>query len=154
MPTIDIPFNTNGNKPGEIVINHELIQTLPEAFREACEKNKHLSDYVSLIPVEEIGIPEYREKLSRADGEIEKRNILYPVSDDMFVHVCSVPGSDRDTYIPIEPGMLQDTRKLIINAEDRLLDIAGELREAETDEERNEEDSAGCLARDARRHYG
>ena len=54
MPTIDIPFNTNGKEPGEKGTNHELIQTLPEAFREACEKNKHLADYVSLIPVEEI----------------------------------------------------------------------------------------------------
>lgn len=146
MPKIDIPFNTNGKEPGQKGVNYELLESLPEPFREACEKNPHLADYVSLIPPDEIGIPEFREKLSRADGELEKRNIVYPVSDDTFIHVCSVPGSDRDTYIPIEPGMLQDTRRLILNVEDRLLDIAGDLREAETDEERKEA-IAKCLAK-------
>ena len=53
MPRIEIPFNTNEKEPGEKSVNSELVQTLPEAFREACEKSKHLADYgAEVIKVE------------------------------------------------------------------------------------------------------
>ena len=117
MPKIELPFITNGRVPAEKSLDDDLYQALPEPFRDACQKNKHLADYMSLVPVEEMGVPDFRERISRADGELEKKNLIYPVSEHTFVHVCSVPESDRDMYIPIEPGMTWDLSGLVLDVE-------------------------------------
>jgi len=115
-----------------------LYQQLSEPFREACENNSHLADYVGICVAAEIEIPEFINNLKRSDGDRESKNLIYQASDNIFVHVFSSASNDRDVYVPIEPGMTEDMSQVMLNVENRLLDIAGELEEAETDEERTE----------------
>ncbi|UCB42628.1 MAG: type II/IV secretion system ATPase subunit [Dehalococcoidales bacterium] len=139
MPIISLPFSEqiDGEAKGNRV-SAELYQQLSEPFKKACENNSHLADYVGMCSVAEIEIPEFVTDLKRSDGDRETKNLIYPVSDNMFVHIFSSAANDRDVYIPIEPGMTEDLSQVMLSVENRLLDIAGDLEEAETDEERTE----------------
>jgi len=134
MPKLLLPFAVNTNNQADRYDLKELLERLPAEFRAVCEKNPHLGTYLTMLPLGEIGIPEYRTKLSRADNEKEKKNFIYPVADQVFIHILSSTDGDRDNYIPIEPGMGQDMGKIMDEVEERLLNMSGELDEAETDE--------------------
>jgi len=139
MPKIVLPFGEqiDGEKKGNRV-STELYQQLSEPFKEACENNNHLADYLGICVAAEIEIPEFVTKLKRSDGDRDNKNLIYPSSDNIFVHIYSSSSNDRDVYIPIEPGMTEDLSQVMLDVESRLLDIAGDLDEAETDEERTE----------------
>ena len=139
MPTIDIPFSEqiDGEKQGNRV-STEILQQLPDPFKEACENSSHLADYIGMCSAAEVEIPEFITDLKRSDGDRETRNLIYQTSDNIFVHIYSSPSNDRDVYIPIEPGLSLDLDQIMLSVERRLLDIAGDLEEAETDEERTE----------------
>lgn len=132
MPKILLPFAVNTeNQQYDL---RELLERLPDEFRAVCEKNPHLGNYLTMLPLGEIGIPEFRTRLSRADNEREKKNFIYPVADNVFIHILSSTDGDRDNYIPIEPGLGQDMGKIMDEVEERLLNMSNELDEADTDE--------------------
>jgi flagellar protein FlaI len=139
MPKIILPFGEqiDGGKKGNRV-STELYQQLPEPFKEACENNSHLADYIGMCVAAEIEIPEFITKLKRSDGDREVKNLIYQASGNIFVHIFSSASNDRNVYIPIEPGLTEDLSQIMLNVENRLLDIAGDLDEAETDEERTD----------------
>jgi len=147
MPKIDIPFSENidGENKGNRVGTATLPQ-LSDSLREACDKNSHLADYIGMCSAAEIEIPEFVEKLKRSDGERDPKNLIYQVADNIFVHIFSSTDNERDVYIPIEPGLGLDLDPVMLRVERRLLDIAGELEEAETDDERTE-GILKCLAK-------
>lgn len=144
MPRIELTFDTNGNRPEPKQTVKEMLATLPEPFQEACLANPHLTEYVYLLTASGTATPEYKDPVSRADGAIEDRNLIYRVSDELFVHILSTTESDRDWYIPIEPGITQDYDKLLYEIETNLLNIAGQLGEAETTDEKKAA-ILGCL---------
>ena len=146
MPRLLLQFNTDTDGEERAKNNKEYFDELPEPLKEACQKNPHLARYFSLIPLDKTGIPEYCEKISRSDNDKPKKNLIYPVSDELFIHILSDPEGDRDFYIPIEPGMGQDLRNIIDDIEERLLNISGDLSEAETEEEKREA-ILKCLAK-------
>jgi flagellar protein FlaI len=140
MPKADLEVGSQGaaNGTGPLGTFPEMYRELPESFREICEQNAHLKAYLDQLAIDETGIPEYLPKLGRSDGDRERKNVIYPASGNTFVHILSGSTGDRDMYIPIEPGLTQDLSKVMAAVESRLLDIAGELDEAETDDEREE----------------
>ena len=139
MPKIEIPFSEklDGEKKGNRV-STEILQQLPDPFKEACENNSHLADYIGMCSAAEVEVPEFVTDLKRSDGDRETRNLIYQISDNTFVHIFSSAANDRDVYVPIEPGLGLDLDQIMLSVERRLLDIAGELEEAETDDERTE----------------
>ena len=141
MPKIELPFDIQG-----VQQEKGYFESLPPALKEACLKNPHLKYYVHLLPVKEIGLPEYKAKISRSDNDKPKKNLIYPVSDDIYIHILSAIDGDRDNYIPIEPGMSQKMGKILDDVEEKLLDISSELLEAETEEEKKKS-ILGCLAK-------
>lgn len=140
MPKIILPFINQGESgsPQNNMSEGDLLQLLPEALQEACKQNKHLLDYLRLIPVSEIGVPEYFTKLTRAQGDLAKKNLIYRVSDNIYVHVYSEPSGGRPIYIPIEPSLTQDMSQVLPEVESRLVDVAGGMSAAESDAERKE----------------
>jgi hypothetical protein len=90
------------------------------------------------LPIEEIGIPLYRVKPARSDNDLEKKNIIYPYPIRfLFTFSLSLDG-ERDDYIPIEPWNVQDLGKIIDDVEEKLLNIATELSDAPTDDEKRD----------------
>jgi len=140
MPKIVLPFGNQGEagSPQNNMSEGDLLQLLPEALQEACKQDKHLLDYLRLIPVSEIGVPEYYTKLTRAQGDLAKKNLIYLVSDNIYVHVYSEPSGGRPLYIPIEPSLTQDMSQVLPEVESRLVDVAGGMSAAESDAERKE----------------
>ena len=140
MPKIILPFINQGEagSPQNNMSEGDLLQLLPEALQEACKQNKHLLDYLRLIPVSEIGVPEYCTKLTRVQGDLPQKNLIYRVSDNIYVHVYTEPGGGRPIYIPIEPSLTQDMSQVLPEVESKLVDVAGGMSAAESDVERKE----------------
>jgi len=140
MPKIILPFINQGEagSPQNNMSEGDLLQLLPEALQEACKQNKHLLDYLRLIPVSEIGVPEYCTKLTRVQGDLPQKNLIYRISDNIYVHIYSEPGGGRPIYIPIEPSLTQDMSQVLPEVESKLVDVAGGMSAAESDVERKE----------------
>ncbi len=140
MPNILLPFvnQEEGEAPRNIPPEEELLPLLSEAMQEACKQNKHLLDYLRSIPIEKIGVPEYCTKLTRKHGDQPQKNLIYPVSDNVYIHIYSEAGGGRPHYIPVEPSLTQDMSEIMPEVEGRLVEVAGGLRAAETDKERKE----------------
>lgn len=140
MPRIILPFGNQGEggSPQNNMSEGDLLQLLPEQLQEACKQNKHLLDYLRLVPVSEIGVPEYYTKITRAQGDLPQKNLIYRVSDNLFVHMYSEPGGGRPVYVPIEPSLTQDLSKVLPEVESKLVDVAGGMSAAESDAERKE----------------
>ncbi len=140
MPKIILPFSNQGEagSPQNNISEGDFYQLLPEALQEACKQNKHLLDYLRLIPVSEIGVPGYYTKLTRAQGDLPQKNLIYRIADNIFVHMYSEPGGGRPIYIPIEPSLTQDMSQVLPEVESKLVDVAGGMSAAESDAERKE----------------
>ncbi len=114
-----------------------LYRMLPQEMQEACERNVQLLEYLHLLPLEEIGVPEYIPEMSRKYGDLKQRNLIYPVSDDIHIHILST-GEARDFYIPIEPTIGVDVSVKAVLVERQLIDLAYMFEQAETPDERQE----------------
>ncbi len=141
MPRVLLPFECKeevGASRRDPEEHDELYRSLPEALQTACQENRHLWDYLCLLPLDEVAIPEYHPELKRSQGDRKEYNLIYPVGDDIFIHLYSRPGGGRPNYIPIEPGLTQDLSTVLPMVEERMAGKASDLGEAELDEERTE----------------
>ncbi len=112
-----------------------LRSLLPPPLAEEADKAPHLMEYLHKIPVADVGVPEYFEKLDRKMGDIEDPNLIYPVGQGVYIHIFPDHSDVRNYYIPIEPTA-EGLDDLLEEIEVRLLDYVDELATAETDEDR------------------
>jgi flagellar protein FlaI len=118
----------------------DLNQALPGPLKEACEKNPHLFEYVSRLPLTKIGMPQYVPELSRKMGENKQPNIIYPVHRNaVFVHILYDQTDVRNRYIPIEPTSTINIDKLMQDIEARLLDLRQRLPRINPDEDKEKQ---------------
>ncbi len=115
-----------------------VLSLLPDDLQEQAEAVPHLKDYLHLVPIKDVGVPEYHETLTRKAGDLEHQNLIYRVNEELFVHILANPDDARDHYIAIEPAMLQDMYSVLQAMEARLLDYVEDLSAAETDDEKAE----------------
>jgi flagellar protein FlaI len=109
---------------------------LPEALQQRAQAAPHLLHYLHLVPIKDMGVPDYFEALNRKLEDLVPRNLIYRVDDEIFVHIFSDPEDARDFYIAIEPAMLEEIQPLLEAMERRLMDYVEELSAAETNEEK------------------
>ncbi len=93
-------------------------------------------DYLHVMPVEKVGIPSYSEELNRKMGDMKNPNLIYPIRDNLFVHIYPDPEDSRNFYAAIEPGMLQNIDELLAAIEVKLMGFVHELESATSAEER------------------
>ena len=145
MASIKLPFqllegaaghedDLSGDNPYEC----GLFRMLPPSMQEACRMNVHLMEYLHFLPMEETGVPQYYPELSKKLGDLKRRNLLYPVSDNIIVHVLSGERGSRDFYIPVEPSMGVTLNGKMTAVEARLLDFVQNFAHVETKEEREQ----------------
>ena len=139
MAAVILPFDNLGELPGghEDLYECGLYKLLPEPIQEACQTNIQLLEYLHLVPLDDTGIPEYYPEATRKLGDLKSPNLIYPVSDDVHIHVLSI-GEERDLYIPIEPTMGIDVSAKVREVEVQLLELAYLFADAVTEEERAE----------------
>ena len=115
----------DGEEHGDIA-QCPVIRMLPPKLQQASSSSPHLWQYLHQTPVEKIGIPQYHETLDRELGDTQNPNVIYPVSDDVYIHVSPDPGGGRNNYVPVEPGMGQDLAPYLEEIEMRLIDLVDE----------------------------
>jgi len=114
----------------------ELYAAMPPALAEACAADSVLADYVSQLPIDQIGMPAFYPKLGRDLQKLKVRNLIYPIKDGLYVHVYPDDHGQRDYYITIEPDLLTDVTPYVDQVETVLLDHAEEIGRATDDDEK------------------
>ena len=100
MEQVKLPFDLHESHAHQgDLYNCGLFRTFPPVLQEACQQNLHLLKYLHMMPIEKIGIPQYYPKPSRKLADLKERNLLYPVSKDILIHVWSGLAAERETCI-------------------------------------------------------
>jgi len=125
MPSILLPFELTKKNNGDDACN--VLDLLSKQAKEAFKKSPHVTDYIQRLPIERYGIPKYYAVLDKSLGAEKTPNLIYPSKGEVFIHIISDQTDGRNTYIPIEPTSLINVGPLMIEIEQRLLDMADEL---------------------------
>lgn len=68
--------------------------------------NPHLKTYMESKKKETGQPPEFHEYLTGDMGKLPSPNILYPIGDPLFIHICTVRGAKR--YMVVEPTLTDE----------------------------------------------
>lgn len=137
MSDFPTPFELKEPEPCDEPESCDFIQKLPTALKDAVVESAFLRKYVHRLPVDEIGLPVYREELERSDSDAEKPNFIYKSHrGGIYFHVFPDPGGKRDHYIAIEPSIEHpQIRQLMADIEMAMLDYTDELEASRGDEQ-------------------
>lgn len=128
MPAGALPFPAQkGHSHKGGIKTCPMFKMLPAGLQEEAKKNEFLLDYIHMLPMDEVGIPEYYPELNRGLGDLKDPNLIYPVGEQTYIHIFADQTDSRDYYIAIEPGMTLDMDSLMEALEDRLVDYVDEL---------------------------
>ncbi|RLC91827.1 MAG: secretion system protein E [Chloroflexi bacterium] len=138
MPQISLPFSeaNKADRHDEDFFQCSLYRMLPKSAQVASQRCPHLLEYLHMVPIDEVGIPQYYTRLSRKLQEINHPHVIYPVTDNVFAHIYPDYHDGRDIYISVEPVLFQNLEPLMLELEKRLLDMADSLSAMNTDEEK------------------
>ena len=128
MQQTDLPFAVpkGHSHPGGIA-SCPVFQMLPDTLQQEVQNSTILQTYIHMVPLQEVGIPEYYPELNRGMMDMKDPNLIYPVGGGLYVHILGDPIDSRDHYIAIEPGMEFQRSGLMEEIEDRLVDYVAEL---------------------------
>ncbi|MBF8266820.1 MAG: Type secretory pathway, VirB11 component [Dehalococcoidia bacterium] len=139
MPEMVMPFAPSASPAdGDHSVECGLFQLLPSPMKTAYEQNAHLLEYLHMLPIDKIGIPQFYPQISRKLQDLKERNLFYPVSDDVFIHIWSGLGEERDLYIPVEPSMGVTLNGKRTKVEEKLLGLSTVSTGAETRQEKQQ----------------
>jgi flagellar protein FlaI len=113
-----------------------LKKLVSKELLERAEAAPHLMDYLHMVPMAVVGVPDFYPEISRKLGEIEHPNLIYPVSENVFVHIYPDLEDPRNYYLAVEPPIGMELEELLREVERRLLDYVDILAEAQTTEEK------------------
>ena len=116
-----------GSDCGENLAACPTYSELPQVLQEVCQKKLFLLQYLHGIPLSQIGVPQYTQKINRSMKTIKNRNLIYQADEEIFIHILANPEDIRDFYIPIEPCLFGDVNTLMDKIEHRLVDTVDEL---------------------------
>ena len=115
-----------------------LRNLLPDDLRKQAEKAPHLMEYLHLVPIRDVGVPDFYEEPHKKLGDLDTPNLIYQVDAQRFVHIFPDTQDVRDYYLSIEPVLVHDIGELLSAMERRLLDYVEDLSTAETEDEKAE----------------
>lgn len=141
MSSLVLPFSTDKeNVSGESLFDSELYRALPNSLKDVAEEYPHMLEYLNIFPLEQMGMPEYHPELSRSMGEIKKPNLIYPTQKEgTFIHILANPMDYRSSYIPIEPTLTLNIDHLMIEVEEKLLELGTNLDPLDEEIDRTEQ---------------
>ncbi|MBN2238706.1 MAG: type II/IV secretion system ATPase subunit [Dehalococcoidales bacterium] len=128
MATLVLPFEIEQKEEtGTDLYNGELYKKLPPAFRDVVDNNLHLLEYLNMLPISQVGIPEFHTKPTKNMADIKEPNIIYPVSTGIFTHILVDHKDSRNNYIQIEPTLIDDINQLMQSVEEACITYADQL---------------------------
>ena len=123
---------------GQHLFECGLYRMLPAPLQAQCKTNVHVLRYLHSMNTEEVGVPEFYPTLNRKLQDLKYRNLLYPVSDNVLVHVWSKPGEERDQYLIVDPAFQVQLDGKMTRVEEKLLDQVNTISQAKDGAEREE----------------
>lgn len=123
MPKIILPFLDAFKKNKEQKDSCDVVSMLPKDFQQIAKNNPHLAHYLHMVPVKDLGIPQYYEKLDRSFSSNKKPNVIYPIKAGIYSHIIHDSEDGRNTYIPIEPTLVNNMEKIMLEVENRLVEM-------------------------------
>jgi len=118
----------------------DLYPKLSPPLQEAARGSPHLLGYLHMVPVSEVGMPEYFRGLSRKMSDIKKPNIIYPLRrEGLFAHILFDPDEERNHYIAIEPTLTMSGDSLILQADTKMLDLKDKLVRIDPQEDKTKQ---------------
>jgi flagellar protein FlaI len=132
-----LPFelNTTLHENGDW---ESLRAELPKPLRQAADSSPLLAEYILRLPIDNIGIPDYYETPSRSLSDLEYRNLIYPIREGLFVHICPDSSGARDHHLAIEPSVVVKVDHLIPQVDERLIYWAEDIGRIEDKEEKKQ----------------
>ena len=109
-------------------------QASQQELRIAALGAPHLAHYLRQLADDGIPEPDFYRVLDRKIKVGDTKNLIYQVDPDIFVHILSDMEDARDTYVAIDPAMLEDLTPFVKQIEASLLDYVDMLEAAEDDE--------------------
>jgi len=140
MPTL--PFKLKdcthecGSECGTNITSCPTYAELPPELQEQCQTKLHLLQYLHSLPLEEIGMPQFYQKLNRGLKSVKNRNLIYVVDDEILIHILANTEDIRDHYIPIEPCLFGDVDTVLEKIEHKLVNFVEELESVDEGPER------------------
>lgn len=136
MPQLAIEFLSKGFP--EINCSQDLsdcpiVLGLPEPFRTRVLEHPSLHTYLHMLPIEEVGVPAYMDKLDKSYNKMNNPNVIYACRDQIFTHILFDHNDGRPNYISIEPCMGVNIDLLLLEVDKRLLNMADKLAREITD---------------------
>lgn len=121
-------------RPGDSVLRRrDIEEAMPESLRAVCREHPHVFDYISGLPLSEVGMPEYVPELTRKMGDNKQPNYIYPAHfKGVFIHVLFSNTDVRHQYIPIEPST-EGLKDLMQQMEVKLLALRTKLPRIDPD---------------------
>ncbi len=138
MAQMRFPFTAEGPSDCDHGSPCTMQAMLPKPLQQACTENAFLADYLHWVPMDAIGVPEFYPKLSRDLSSLERRNLIYPIKEGLYVHIYPDDKGERDQYIPIEPHMTVNLDEIVPQVEVKLLDWVEKIGAAETEDDKRE----------------
>lgn len=120
LPFNPLPAPVNGKRSREEV-RSKLSSEIQEFVGR--EENSHILDYICRLPLEQIEIPEFHLKISRAMKAIKHPNLIYPIGKGLAIHIYPDKEDIRNYYIPIEPCLFQNMDSTLEAVEKLLIDV-------------------------------
>jgi len=131
MATITLPFSTE-NRADDYDMA-ELYEMLPPPLKRVTESNPHLLEYLRLVPISQVGVPQYYPELSRKMDNIKEPNLIYPVGNGIFAHILVDFKDSRNTYISVEPTSTLRLDSLMSEVEEMCIEAGDKLAEFDPD---------------------
>jgi flagellar protein FlaI len=104
-----------------------IFSQLPENLQAAGKEAPHLLQYLRILVDNKVEVPQYFEKVTRAQKGLKNPNLIYKVGNGVYVHVLANPEDIRDHYIAIEPSLIDSQESTLDEVEMRLAEYVEEL---------------------------
>lgn len=142
MATLVLPFSRENkiDMQGKGLYESGLYDKLPPPFKEVNKQYPHLLEYLHMVPISEVGIPEYYPEPNRKLGDIKKPNLIYPTKrEGIFIHILANNEDVRNDYITIEPTLTIDIDHLMLPVDEKLLELRTRLKRVDEQGDREEQ---------------
>ncbi|MBE0516099.1 MAG: secretion system protein E, partial [Methanophagales archaeon] len=138
MPDIKLPFEYNKLEITEDsdLTQSGLYQILPFESKNQVEESKHVLWYLQRVHLDAVGTPKFYPKLSRKMKEIKRPNLIYPVNQEISVHICYDKEDARPYYIPIEPFLFNNFDSLVAEVEKKISVLVDKYEEPKNAEQK------------------
>ncbi|NHV97286.1 MAG: Flp pilus assembly complex ATPase component TadA [Thaumarchaeota archaeon] len=90
----------------------EHVNTFPTDLQEVLARRPYLNQYLSKLGEDNISTPAWFLTLDKRLNK-EEVNLIYPVSEEVFIHIFRQKSMERARYIIIEPTRGQDLTQIM-----------------------------------------